>query len=105
LQKLASLPLETLVYCTHEYTMSNLNFAKAVMPHNVDLQKRIDAEKNKRDKGLPTLPSSIQLELQTNPFLRCSDPLVVANAIQQAKAAQRDPAAIFGALRHWKDNF
>jgi hydroxyacylglutathione hydrolase len=105
LQKLASLPPETKVFCTHEYTMSNLNFARAVMPDNIDLQKRIQDEKRKRDQDLPTLPSSIQLELQTNPFLRCSDPLVVASAINHAKTGQKDPATIFGALRRWKDNF
>ena len=105
LQKLASLPPETLVFCTHEYTMSNLNFAKAVMPDNTNLQKRVYDEKSKRDQDLPTLPSTIKLELQTNPFLRCSDPLVMTSANTHAKAEQKDPATIFGILRRWKDNF
>lgn len=105
LQKLASLPPDTRVFCTHEYTMSNLNFAKAVMPDNPSLLQRIRDEKNKRDQNLPTLPSSIALELQTNPFLRCSDPLVVMRAASHANIEQEDPAAIFGILRRWKDTF
>ena len=105
LQKLASLPAKTRVFCTHEYTLSNLNFAKAVMPDNANLQKRIYDEKIKREQDLPTLPSTIELELQTNPFLRCSDPLVVTNAVSHAKVAQQDPATVFGILRRWKDNF
>ncbi len=105
LQKLASLPPETLVFCTHEYTLSNLNFAKAVMPDNTKLEKRVHDEKGKRDQDMPTLPSSIELELQTNPFLRCADPLVITSAMTHAKAEQKDPATIFGILRHWKDSF
>jgi hydroxyacylglutathione hydrolase len=109
LQKLASLPPETRVFCTHEYTLSNLKFAKAVMPDNNWLNKRIAAETAKRNDDLPTLPSTIELELQTNPFLRCTDPLVVANAVEymmgQVVGDQRDPAAVFGILRRWKDNF
>lgn len=105
LQKLAALPPATLVFCTHEYTLSNLRFAKAVMPDNTYLHQRIRAEQHKRDDDLPTLPSTLELELQTNPFLRCSDPLVVANAMAHAKAAQKDPASVFGILRRWKDNF
>src|SRR5688572_17294002 len=105
LQKLASLPPETQVFCTHEYTLSNLRFAKAVMPDNNWLLQRIVAEKTKRDDDRPTLPSTMELELQTNPFLRCTDPLVVSNAMAHAMAEQKDPAAIFGILRRWKDNF
>ncbi|MES2626985.1 MAG: hydroxyacylglutathione hydrolase [Pseudomonadota bacterium] len=105
LQKLASLPLDTKVFCTHEYTLSNLKFATAVMPGNANLQKRIHDEKSKRDQDLPTLPSSIELELETNPFLRCSDSQVITSANSHAKTEQQDPATIFGILRRWKDNF
>lgn len=105
LKKLASLPPETRVFCTHEYTLSNLQFAKEVMPNNNRLLRRIQAERNKRDDDQPTLPSTMELELQTNPFLRCNDTLVVASAMAHAKIEQKDPATVFGILRRWKDNF
>jgi hydroxyacylglutathione hydrolase len=105
LQKLASLPPETAVFCTHEYTLSNLKFAEAVMPDNADVHQRVHAAKTSRANDLPTLPSTVELELRTNPFLRCTDPLVVSSAMAHAMAEQKDPATVFGVLRRWKDNF
>lgn len=104
LSKLAALSPDTQVYCAHEYTMSNLRFAAAVMPDNADVQARIRAESAKRERGEPTVPSSIGLELRTNPFLRSAEPAVVA-AAQRHRASASDPATIFGVLRHWKDSF
>lgn len=73
LQKLATLPPDTAVYCTHEYTLHNLNFALKFEPNN---QKLLDRQKNTqelRQLNIPTLPSTIDLELATNPFLRCNN--------------------------------
>lgn len=71
LQKFARLPKDTLVYCTHEYTIKNLKFALSVEPQNADLQDRYAEVIALRQQQKPSLPSSIKIELNTNPFLRC----------------------------------
>jgi hydroxyacylglutathione hydrolase len=103
LQKLASLPMATRVFCTHEYTLSNLAFAKVVLGNVV--AERIGNEQRKRDADRPTLPSTMALELATNPFLRCDDPAVLAALASQQQFTGREPAQVFGALRRWKDSF
>ena len=105
LEKLARLPDSTSVYCTHEYTMANLKFAAAAEGNNAKLQQRIKEEKLKRDSGIPTLPSSISLELATNPFLRCQQAEVVKSASIHAGKPLQDPVATFAVLRSWQDNF
>ncbi|WP_151710440.1 hydroxyacylglutathione hydrolase [Acinetobacter brisouii] len=70
LQRLAALPIQTKVYCTHEYTLANAKFALSVEPENVALQQRADHVEHLRYLDQITLPSSIELELATNPFLR-----------------------------------
>ena len=76
LHKLASLPGTTGVYCTHEYTVKNLQFALSVDPDNPAVRERLAQVKHLRDTGRPSLPSTIALERQTNPFLRSSDPAI-----------------------------
>jgi len=105
LQKLAALPAHTLVYCAHEYTLSNLRFATAVMPDNQALQQRIMREQAKRDMDQATVPAQLAVELLTNPFLRCTDPLVRAAAAAREPGGSADPATVFGILRRWKDAF
>ncbi len=70
LNRLAALPPRTQVYCTHEYTLSNARFALHVEPDNKEIQKRFSHVENQRLLGLCTLPSTIEAELETNPFLR-----------------------------------
>jgi len=70
LNRLAALPPRTQVYCTHEYTLANAQFALTIEPHNLALQERVQQVQQLRENGQITLPSSIQLELETNPFLR-----------------------------------
>jgi hydroxyacylglutathione hydrolase len=103
LNKLAALPDETKVYCAHEYTLSNLKFAKEVEPDNEKLLTRIYEEQAKREQGLPTVPSTIGLEKLTNPFLRCAYPSVYEKLIREQKVSTREPIAIFAALREWKN--
>lgn len=105
LQKLATLPPTTRVFCTHEYTLSNLNFARTVLKDGATVTARVANEQRKREQDQPTVPSTIALELATNPFLRCEDPVVLASLATQQGFTQRDPAEVFGALRRWKDNF
>lgn len=71
LQKLAALPGNTSVYCAHEYTLSNLKFATHAMPKNADIQARLNLVSQQRQENRITLPSSIEQELLTNPFLLC----------------------------------
>jgi hydroxyacylglutathione hydrolase len=70
LKKLAALPSQTKVYCAHEYTLSNGAFAITVEPENTALKDAIERAKEKRDKGIPTVPTTIDAELATNPFMR-----------------------------------
>ena len=108
LAKLKRLPPETMVYCAHEYTMANIKFAEAVEPDNGALKLRKAFCAAKRHRNLPTIPSTIHLELATNPFLRWDQPAVQAAA---ARHLGRDigfdpqPALVFGAIRNWKNNF
>lgn len=105
LDKLASLPDETEVYCAHEYTLSNLRFALEVDPGNEELKKRIKLDQDKRDRGLPTVPSNIGIEKSTNPFLRFRDPAIAEMLMKNGKISSREPIAVFAALRAWKNSF
>ncbi|OFE11838.1 hydroxyacylglutathione hydrolase [Pseudohongiella acticola] len=103
LQKLASLPAATQVYCAHEYTLANLAFAASADPDNGDLKQRQVDERNKRDKQHPTLPSTICLEQRTNPFLRCHSPSLQATVEQQVSHKLTSGLELFTALRRLKD--
>jgi hydroxyacylglutathione hydrolase len=104
LEKLARLPGETLVCCTHEYTLGNLKFALAVEPDNHVLQAHFAHCKALRAQCLPTLPSTIALELRINPFLRTQAPAVVAGA--QCHAVEEVmQLGVFATLRNWKNTF
>lgn len=105
LRKLAALAPATAVYCAHEYTLSNLRFAEAVEPHSASLRARIAREQGKRDRGVPTVPSTIGEELETNPFLRCAEDSVAAAARAHAGRALRDAVDTFAVLRAWKNEF
>jgi hydroxyacylglutathione hydrolase len=105
LAKLAALPDATQVYCAHEYTLANLRFALEVEPENAALIARIGVEQGKRDKGLPTVPSTIGLEKMTNPFLRYHEPAIVERLAAAGRLPLREPVAIFAALREWKNNY
>jgi hydroxyacylglutathione hydrolase len=105
LDRLASLPANTQVYCAHEYTQDNLRFALAVEPSNSDLAARVEAEARKRDKGQATLPSTIGLERATNPFLRVQEPRVLETLRAQRGVEASTRVASFEALRTWKNEF
>lgn len=105
LDKLASLPAETRVYCAHEYTMANLAFAEAVEPDNPVLKSRVQRDAGRREASLPTVPSDIGIELATNPFLRCSEASVAGHMAAREGLDPADPVAVFAAVRGWKDNF
>jgi hydroxyacylglutathione hydrolase len=106
LAKFAALPKNTLVFCTHEYTLSNIRFALAVEPNNVNLISWAERAQELRQKGLPTLPTTIGQELQVNPFMRCDQAEVIASA--KAVSDQTDLptlAHVLAVIRAWKDRF
>lgn len=105
LTRLAALPGDTRVCCTHEYTLSNLRFAQAVEPGNTDLAAYVKHCQQLRAEDRPTLPSDIALERRINPFLRTAEPEVVAAAQRQVPGLSADPVAVFAALREWKNVF
>jgi hydroxyacylglutathione hydrolase len=105
LDKIAQLPENTLIYCAHEYTLANLNFAIAVEPHNIQLANRIKDAKNLREQGLPTVPSTLAMELATNPFLRSRCDSVKKMAASRLSQQPKDETEVFAAIRQWKDNF
>ncbi|QZA78030.1 hydroxyacylglutathione hydrolase [Deefgea tanakiae] len=104
LQRLATLPPETLVCCTHEYTLSNLRFALAVDPMHAATQNRQAIESEKRSRNEPTLPSTIALELATNPYLRVHD-IAFIERVARHTPSIKTALDCFTALRQWKDSF
>ncbi|MEJ2610567.1 MAG: hydroxyacylglutathione hydrolase [Candidatus Thiodiazotropha sp.] len=104
LQRITHLPTETQIYCAHEYTLDNLGFARWVEPDSLLLEQRIEREGCKRKSGLPTVPSRLDIELQTNPFLRTQTPCVIAAAEKVAGHSLNSPDEVFRVLRSWKDN-
>ncbi len=106
LQALAALPGATRVCCTHEYTLANLRFARTVEPANVELAAYQQRCEQRRQQNLPTLPSTIALELQVNPFLRCEEPDVIAAAqTHAAQSLSNNATAVFTHLRQWKNDY
>lgn len=101
LEKLAALPPETVVYCSHEYTLSNAKFALTIDPGNAALKQRAADIASMREKGEPTVPTTIALELATNPFLRAADPAIRHGlGMENAENWQ-----VFAETRKRKDNF
>lgn len=101
LSRLMELPPQTLIYSGHEYTQSNARFAVTIEPENTALQLRVEDIERKRAKGEPTVPASLQLELDTNPFLRAH--------LKEVKSALGmegiESAEVFAEIRRRKDNF
>ncbi len=104
LQRLAALPGDTRVCCAHEYTLSNLRFARAVEPGNENLIHYSQHCEALRARGEPTLPSTLAQELAINPFLRTRVPAVAQAARDRAGYASHE-VGVFTALREWKNSF
>ena len=99
LGKIRALPDQTRIWCAHEYTLNNLQFALTVDGHNVDLQTRFAQVKTARQQQEATVPSILGVEKQTNPFLRWDQ-----SALQSAAKSQ-DPVQTFARIRGMKDQF
>lgn len=104
LQRFASLPGTTLVYCAHEYTASNLRFAKVCDPGNPAVEQRIKSTAQLRADNLSTVPFTIAEELLTNPFMRCTEPAIL-DSLQQNGYQVNSEETAFAALRAWRDKF
>jgi hydroxyacylglutathione hydrolase len=102
LEQFAALPGDTRVCCAHEYTLSNLRFARTVEPHNAALAEYEIRCQALRAEGAWTLPSTLAIERAVNPFLRVREPEVVASARAHG-AASSDPTEVLAALREWKN--
>jgi hydroxyacylglutathione hydrolase len=104
LRRIAGLDPETLCYCAHEYTRSNLGFAAWVEPELEPIRRRLRETEELLAQGRPTVPSRLALELETNPFLRTGEPGPIAAAERFAGRTLRDHAEVFESLRRWKDS-
>jgi hydroxyacylglutathione hydrolase len=105
LDRLAALPGETQVYCAHEYTLDNLRFALAVEPGNRAIARRFDTDSTKRQLNHPTLPSTIELERATNPFMRVMQPEILHSLRVERGVNAATRVESFEALRSWKNEF
>lgn len=101
---LGALPDDTRIYCGHEYTLSNLKFAESLEPHNPEILKKLAWAKALREKGEPTLPSTLREERLTNPFLRVAEKEVIAK-VQERLTQDRSPQSVLAAVRAMKDAF
>ena len=99
LDQFRQLPDATRVWCAHEYTLGNLKFALTVEPENLDLQSRMVAAQEMREKGVATIPTTIGLEKLTNPFMRWDVPAI------QRSAGTEIGDRVFARIRGKKDNF
>lgn len=103
LDAILALPDATRVCCAHEYTLSNIDFAKTLDGDNPALLERERQDRARRSRNQPTLPSTLDLEKATNPFLRFHDPDMTAFAARYLNRPHPDPAEVFGAIRAAKD--
>ena len=99
LERLKALPPATAIYCAHEYTASNARFALYADPDNKALAAYAAEVEQRRNANQPTVPTTLDRELATNPFLRADDPAM------QARWGGADAVATFAALRAAKDDF
>jgi hydroxyacylglutathione hydrolase len=104
IQKLKNLPKNTQIYCGHEYTINNLEFAKTVEPFNKDIISSYNNALNLQNNDIPTLPTLLSTELKINPFLRSDIKEVQANIMDKFKTNKVEED-IFTAIRQWKDIF
>lgn len=101
LNRLKSLKGSTKIFCTHEYTAKNIAFALSLEPKNADLLARQQQVQALRNQHLPSLPSTIDLELRTNPFLRCDQTAIIQNSL----AEKHDKLSVFTAIRSLRNHY
>jgi hydroxyacylglutathione hydrolase len=105
LMKLSALPEDTLIYCGHEYTEANLIFAHAVEPHNQEISDRLAIVRKLHADNIPTVPATLKIEHETNPFLRCHLQAVKNAAKTREEVYLPDEVTTFMIIRQWKNGF
>ncbi|HET9843709.1 MAG TPA: hydroxyacylglutathione hydrolase [Gammaproteobacteria bacterium] len=106
LEKLKALDGDILMFCAHEYTKKNLEFALTLEPENLAIKKRLCQVKEQLAQEKPSLPVRLREEKQTNPFLRCREAKLIQAVIKKdPRIDPKDPIAVFTALRKWKDTY
>ena len=105
LSKLRELPDDTLVYCGHEYTEKNLQFAMTLEPNNERLSEKALKVRSLRAEGVSTVPSTMREERETNPFLRWESQEIQQNLKGRFPTLPADPVSVFGKVRQLKDAF
>jgi hydroxyacylglutathione hydrolase len=103
IQCICQLPKQTRIFASHEYTEQNLLFAKLVEPNNQAILAYQQDVFAARQKGLPSLPTTIEQELAINPFMRCDQPEVIQTVSEFSQQKLTTAAEVFSALRIWKD--
>ncbi|BDX06017.1 hydroxyacylglutathione hydrolase [Planctobacterium marinum] len=104
-QRYAELPADTKVFCTHEYTQANLDFALHLLPDDNALKRYQERVQALRKTDTPTLPSTIGLELQVNPYLRAAEPAFITAIQQKTGKMPQSELEAFAAIRQLKDQF
>jgi hydroxyacylglutathione hydrolase len=105
LKKLMALPDDTKVYCGHEYTEGNLRFAMSLEPKNHKLVSRFERVQALRSRGVSTVPSTLEEEKQTNPFLRWDSKEIQASLKATHRDLRMNPVSVFAQVRKLKDAF
>ncbi|MFT5085229.1 MAG: hydroxyacylglutathione hydrolase [Lentisphaeria bacterium] len=105
LDRFKTLAPDTKVYCAHEYTLSNLKFARTIEPSNPALMERELVVGQARKAGLPSVPTTVATELKVNPFLRCDSPELIKSAALRSGHQTLNELDVFTILRKWKDVF
>ncbi len=105
LNKLQQLPADTLVYCGHEYTEKNLQFAMTVEPNNKKITDKLQSVRSLKAKNISTVPSTMAEERETNPFLRWESKEIHENLKSRFPNLGSDPVSVFAKVRELKDQF
>jgi hydroxyacylglutathione hydrolase len=103
--KLMALPEDTQIYCGHEYTVKNLQFALTLEPQNTKVQAKLNWAQAMREKKLPTVPSTVAEEKDINPFVRVNNAELQAHIKQQFPTLTLDPVTVLEKTRFLKDHF
>ncbi len=102
---IGSLADDTRIWCGHEYTVKNLQFAATLEPRNAAVAERLSRAEAERAAGKPTIPSTVGEERTFNPFLRVTSPELIASLAQRDPAQKTDPVSVFAAVRELKNSF
>jgi len=105
LSRLQQLPADTLVYCGHEYTQKNLEFALTLEPNNRKLSEKLERVRALRSQGIATVPSTMAEEIQTNPFLRWDSQEIQATLRKNHALTDTEPVEVFRKIRDLKDHY